>query len=138
PATVQAVLAARIDRLAPEDKHLLQLAAVIGTTIPYSLLRGVSDLGEDALGSGLSRLQQSELLYETQLFPDIELTFTHVLTHEVAYHSLLLDRRRRMHGGVLAVLETQHAAPLAEHVERLAHHALHGELWDKAFDYLRQ
>ncbi len=138
PATVQAVLAARIDRLAPEDKQLLQLAAVIGTTIPYSLLRGVSDLGEDALRSGLSRLQQSELLYETQLFPDIELTFTHVLTHEVAYHSLLLDRRRRLHARILEVIETQHAAHLGEHVERLAHHALHGELWDKAFDYLRQ
>jgi class 3 adenylate cyclase/tetratricopeptide (TPR) repeat protein len=138
PATVQAVLAARIDRLAHEDKQLLQLAAVIGTTIPYSLLRGVSDLGEDALRSGLSRLHQSELLYETQLFPDIELTFTHVLTHEVAYHSLLLDRRRRLHVRILEVIETQHAAHLAEHVERLAHHALHGELWDKAFDYLRQ
>jgi class 3 adenylate cyclase/tetratricopeptide (TPR) repeat protein len=138
PPTVQAVLAARIDRLAPEDKQLLQCAAVIGKTIPFPLLRSVSDLPEDALGRSLSHLRTAELLYEHQLFPDLELAFTHALTHEVAYGELLRDRRRALHVRILEAIETEHAGHLVDHVERLAHHALHGDVWDKAFHYLRQ
>ncbi|MBI2154928.1 MAG: AAA family ATPase, partial [Candidatus Rokubacteria bacterium] len=95
-ATAQAMLAARIDRLTPEDKRLLQAAAVIGTDVPFELLQAVADEPEDRLRRGLAQLQATEFLYETRLFPDLEYTFRHALTHEVAYGSLLADRRRAL------------------------------------------
>jgi tetratricopeptide (TPR) repeat protein len=91
---VQAVLAARIDRLPLEDKRLLQTAAVVGTDVPCSLLRAIADVSEETLHRGLACLQAAEFLYETRLFPEPEYTFKHVLTYEVAYGSLLLERRR--------------------------------------------
>jgi len=94
PATVQAVLAARIDRLPPEEKRLLQTAAVVGTEVPFALLRAIADLPEEALHRSLAHVQAAEFLYETRLFPEPEYTFKHALTHEVAYNSLLLERRR--------------------------------------------
>jgi predicted ATPase len=92
PATVQAVLAARIDRLPPEDKRLLQTAAVISTEVPLLLLQAIAEVPEEALHRSLARLQAAEFLYETRLFPEPEYTFKHALTHEVAYGSLLLER----------------------------------------------
>jgi len=89
PDTIQAVLAARIDRLPPEEKRLLQTAAVVGTDVPVSLLQAIADVPEAALHGGLGHLQAAEFLYETRLFPEREYTFKHALTHEVAYHSLL-------------------------------------------------
>src|SRR5262249_31001478 len=83
PATVQAVLAARIDRLPPEEKQLLQTAAVIGTEVPLPLLQAIAELPEAALHRGLAHLQAAEFLYETRLFPERDFTFTHALTHEV-------------------------------------------------------
>jgi hypothetical protein len=80
----------------------------------------------------------SEFLHETHLFPDLEYTFKHALTHEVAYDSLLQDRRRALHARIVEAIEALYADRLAEHVERLAHHALRGELWDEAPGYLRQ
>ena len=138
PATAQAILAARIDRLAPEDKRLLQAASVIGKDVPFSLLRAVADVPEDGLRRGLAHLQGAEFLYETSLFPDLEHTFKHALTHEVAYGSLLQDRRRALHAKIVDAIETLHGERLTEHSERLAHHAMRGELWDKAVAYLRQ
>jgi class 3 adenylate cyclase/tetratricopeptide (TPR) repeat protein len=138
PATVQTVLAARIDRLAPEDKRLLQAAAVIGKDVPYPLLFAIAELSDSQLRDGLTRLQAAEFLYETSLYPEPEYTFKHALTHEVAYGSLLQERRRALHARIVAGIETLYAERLPEHVERLAHHALHGELWDAAADYLRQ
>ncbi len=137
PATVQAVLAARIDRLAPEDKRLLQSAAVIGKDVPYALLQAIAELDEAALRRGLARLQAAEFLYETSLFPDAEYTFKHALTHEVAYGGLLQERRRVLHARVLAAMEGLQPSRLTEHVERLAHHAERSERWDKAVVYLR-
>jgi class 3 adenylate cyclase/tetratricopeptide (TPR) repeat protein len=138
PATVQAVLAARIDRLPSEEKRLLQTAAVIGTDVPLSLLQAIAELPEDALYRGLAHLQAAEFLYDTQLFPEHEYTFKHALTHEVAYSSLLLDRRRTLHARIVEALEAAAGDRVAEHVERLAHHALRGEVWDKALVYGRQ
>ncbi len=89
PASVQAILAARIDRLPPEDKRLLQSASVIGEDVPFTLLQAVVELPEDELRRGLSRLQAGEFLYETSLFPDLEYTFKHGLTYQVTYNSLL-------------------------------------------------
>ncbi|HYB42533.1 MAG TPA: hypothetical protein VEL75_12220, partial [Candidatus Methylomirabilis sp.] len=138
PATVQAILAARIDDLSMEHKRLLQCAAVIGKSFPLPLLRAVAGATEGDLQQGLAQLQSREFLYETNLFPDIEYTFKHALTQEVAYRSLLQERRRDLHARILASMEALYADRLGERVERLAHHAVHGAVWDKAVTYLRQ
>jgi class 3 adenylate cyclase/tetratricopeptide (TPR) repeat protein len=138
PATVQAVLAARLDRLPPEEKRLLQTAAVIGTDVPFALLQAIADVPEAVLRRCLAQLQAAEFLYETRLFPEPEYTFKHALTHEVAYGSLLLEGRRVMHARIVEALETLAGDRLAEQVERLAHHALRSEVWDKALRYCRQ
>ena len=138
PATVHAVLAARIDRLPPEEKRLLQTAAVIGTEVPFALLQAIGELSEEELRRGLGHLQAAEFLYETSLFPELEYTFKHALTHEVAYGSLLQERRRALHAGIVAVSERLYADRLPEQAERLAQHAFRGEVWDKAVAYCQQ
>ena len=138
PATVQAVLAARIDRLPIEAKRLLQAGAVIGKDVSLALLQEIADLSEEATRRNLGLLQAGEFLYEISLFPSVEYTFRHALTHEVAYSSLLQDRRRALHGRVVTAMEQLYADRLPEHFERLAHHAVRGEVWAKAVAYLRQ
>ena len=146
PATVQAVLAARIDRLPPEDKWLLQTAAVIGTEVPFALLQAIADLSEVDLHRVLVHLQAAEFLYETRLFPEREYTFKHALTHEVVYSSLLLERRRGLHARLVEALEARApergpegaAGRSADQGERLAYHAVRGEVWTKAVPYCRQ
>ena len=131
PATVQAVLAARIDRLPPEDKRLLQTAAVIGHEIPFALLHTLDERSEDALRRGLAHLQTAEFLYESRLFPEPEYTFTHALTHEVAYHSILQERRRGLHARLVEALEALAGDRMVAQVEPLAHHALRGRCGEK-------
>ncbi len=138
PATVQAVLAARIDRLAPDEKHLLQSAAVIGKDVPLPILEAIVDEPEEPLRRRLARLQAAEFLYETSLFPEPEYTFKHALTLEVAYESVLRERRRTLHTRVLDALERVYARRLSEKVELLAHHAVRGEAWSRAARYLYQ
>jgi class 3 adenylate cyclase/tetratricopeptide (TPR) repeat protein len=138
PATVQAVLAARIDRLPPEEKRLLQTAAVMGSEMPLPLLQVIAELPEETLRRGLAHLQAAEFLYETRLFPEVEYSFKHALTHEVAYGSLLQQRRRVLHARLVEALEALAPEPAIEQVERLAHHALRGEVWDKAVTFCQQ
>ena len=138
PVTVQALLAARIDRLPPEDKRLLQTAAVIGTEVPGPILQAIADTSEDALYCSLAQLQAAEFLYETSLFPERAYTFKHALTHEVAYNGLLQERRRVLHSRIVEALEAFAGDWIAEQVERLASHALRGEVWGKALAYCRQ
>jgi class 3 adenylate cyclase/tetratricopeptide (TPR) repeat protein len=138
PATVQAVLAARIDRLPPEEKGLLQTAAVIGHEVPLPLLQAIAEMPEEVLHRSLAHLQATEFLYETRLFPECAYTFKHALTHEVAYGGLLQERRRALHARIVAALEALAGDRVAEQVERLAHHALRGEVWAKALAYCRQ
>jgi tetratricopeptide (TPR) repeat protein len=138
PATVQAVLAARIDRLPPEEKRLLQSAAVVGKDTPFVLLQAIASESEHELRQRLARLQSAEFLYETSLFPEIEYTFKHALTHEVAYGSLLQEQRRALHACIMEAVEKLYADRLHEQAERLSYHALRGELWDKAVVYLHQ
>ena len=138
PATVQAMLAARIDRLAPEDKGLLQVASVIGKDVPFTLLQIVGEGPDETLRRGLTNLQAAEFLYEARLFPDLEYTFKHALTHGVAYGSLLQERRRPLHARIVDAMERLYADRLSEHIEQLALHALRGEVWAKAVGYLRQ
>ena len=138
PATIQAIVAARIDRLPPEEKSLLQLASVIGKDVPWTLLHAVADVSDEALHVGLAHLQAAEFLYETRLFPDLEYTFKHALTHEGTYRSMLHERRRALHGRIAAAIQRLHPDRLAEHVERLAHHAFRGEDWERAVQFGRQ
>ena len=138
PASVQAILAARIDRLTPEDKQLLQAASVVGKDVPVALLATLVEQPDDVLREALSRLQASEFIYESALFPELEYTFKHALTHEVAYGGMLLDRRRALHARMVEAIESRHVDRLAEHAERLAHHAIRGEVWDKAARYGQQ
>jgi class 3 adenylate cyclase/tetratricopeptide (TPR) repeat protein len=138
PPTVQAMLAARIDRLTLEDKRLLQMAAVVGKDVPFALLQAIAELPDDTLRGGLARLQAAEFLYETGLYPDLEYSFAHALTHEVAYGGLLQERRRELHARIVTAIESLHPERLGEEIERLAHHAARGHLRDKAVHYLRQ
>ncbi len=138
PGSVQAVLAARIDRLTPVAKHVLQSASVMGKDVPFPVLAEIADLPDEALRAGLALLQSGELLYEASFFPEIEYTFKHALTQEVAYGSLLHETRRALHARIVDAIERLYAGRLSEHVERLAHHALRGGLRERAVDYLRQ
>ena len=135
---MQAVLAARIDALPAADKHLLQEAAVIGHDVPFVLLHAICGLTEDELRGLLDNLQAAEFLYATQLFPDLQYTFKHALTHDVTYSGVLHERRRDIHARVVDAMEKLYADRLGEQVERLAYHAVRGALHEKAVHYLRQ
>ena len=138
PATVQAILASRIDRLRTEDKRLLQAAAVVGTHVPFAVLKAIVDVDEDALRQGLARLQNAEFVYEARLFPELEYAFKHALTHEVAYGSVLQERRQALHRAAVEAIEKIYADRLAEQVERLAYHAAKAPVSMKAVRYLRE
>jgi predicted ATPase len=138
PPTVKAMLAARIDRLPPEDKRLLQVASVVGKDVPFALVQAIAELPDEMLRRGLDHLQAAEFVYETGLFPDLEYSFKHALTHEVTYGGLLRARRRHLHARLVDAIETLHADRLGDQIESLAHHALRGRLGEKAVHYLRQ
>jgi predicted ATPase len=138
PATVHMVLAARLDRLPVEEKRLLQIAAVIGKEVPFSLLQALMELPVEALHQSLGHMQRAEFLYERNLFPERDYTFKHALTHEVAYESLQPEPRRALHAKIVEVIEAFDHDRLATQVEWLAYHALRGEVWDKAVAYGRQ
>jgi DNA-binding SARP family transcriptional activator/class 3 adenylate cyclase/predicted ATPase len=136
PSTIQAVIAARIDRLAPASKSVLQAAAVIGRDVPFMLLKHVAGMAEDALRDELATLQAAEFLFETRLLPDVEYSFKHALTREVAYATVLRERRRELHVEIVCTIETVAHGRIDEQIERLAHHAIKGNLWEKAVRYL--
>jgi predicted ATPase len=138
PPTVQVMLAARIDRLLPEDKRLLQTASVVGKDVPFALLQAIADLPDEALRRGLDHLRAAEFVYETGLYPNPEYSFTHALTQDVTYSGLLQERRHELHARIVEAIETLHGDRLGEHIERLAHHAGRAQLREKAVDYLRQ
>jgi class 3 adenylate cyclase/tetratricopeptide (TPR) repeat protein len=131
PASVQAVLAARIDRLAEREKRVLQIAAVIGKTFRETLLRrvveSVASIGETALDQALSALAAAEFLFEVALYPELEYSFKHPLTQEVAARSQLRERRTRVHAAVAQALE-EAGANLDERAAEIAQH------WDEAED----
>ena len=136
PATVQAVLAARIDRLPPEDKGLLEAASVLGKNVSCVLLQAIAEMSEEALHRSLDHLQTAEFLYETHLFPELEYTFKHALTCEVAYGSLLERRRRAYHATVGRTLEKLYAGRTDEVLEQLAYHFGRSVEHEKAVDYV--
>ncbi len=131
PATVQAVLAARIDRLPEREKRLLQVASVIGKDFPEPLLAAVAELAADELKAALTALRRAEFIHEQAIYPVVEYSFKHPLTQEVALGSLLKERRRRVHAAVARAIERQDAAHLDERAALLAHH--YEEAGEKAF-----
>ncbi|HLB78719.1 MAG TPA: adenylate/guanylate cyclase domain-containing protein, partial [Candidatus Dormibacteraeota bacterium] len=138
PATVQAVLTARIDRLPAAEKALLQTLAVVGKTFAWSLLARVVAQPEEELLGRLAHLRAAEFLYEQPAFPESAYTFKHALTQEVAYTSLLLERRQALHERTAQAIEALSADRLAEHYETLAHHYSRSGNTLKAVDYLQR
>src|SRR5882672_2918493 len=119
PTTVQGVLTARIDRLPPEEKALLQTLAVIGKEFSWSLLKQVVNQPEDQIQPLLSRLQTAEFIYEQPAFPDIEYIFKHALTQEVAYNSLLHERRKDLHESAARAIEEVYRYKIDDHYSDL-------------------
>jgi predicted ATPase len=138
PATVQGILAARIDRLAPEEKALLQQLAVIGREFPLSLLRQVITQPEEELYRLLSSLQRKEFLYEQPAFPEVEYFFKHALTQEVAYNSVLIERRKVLHEHIGQAIEQRYHDRLEEHYSELAHHYSRSGRIEKATEFLQK
>ena len=135
PATVQAVLAARVDRLPLETKQLLQSASVIGKDFSFALLQAVVDLSDEELRRELGRLQTAQFLYETSFFPELKYTFKHALTHEVAYQSLLRATRQPCHERIALALEGQFRDIVETQPQLLAHHYAEAGLGARAIPY---
>jgi class 3 adenylate cyclase/predicted ATPase len=134
--TVQGVLAARIDRLSREEKDLLQQLAVIGREFPLSLVRQVLSQPDEELYRLLAALQTKEFLYEQPAFPEVEYHFKHALTQEVAYGTVLQERRKELHECTAQAIETLYSANLDEHYSELAHHYTRSGNTEKAVEYL--
>lgn len=135
PNTIHEVILARIDRLQPAAKEAMQLASVIGREFTARLLNRISDL-EDALSDTLEELKSLELIYESGYLPELSYMFKHALTHDVAYSTLLHERRRHLHRTVASAIELLFEDRLSEHYEALAHHYEAAEEWERALDYL--
>jgi transcriptional regulator with AAA-type ATPase domain/tetratricopeptide (TPR) repeat protein len=138
PDTIQEVLLGRIDRLAVEDRQLLEVAAVVGKDVPHAVVQDVTGTADDALRLAFERLKRADFLYETSPGPETAYTFKHALTHEVAYGRLPGEPRRVLHERIIGAIERLYPARLTDHVERLAHHALRAAAWDKSVVYMRQ
>jgi class 3 adenylate cyclase/tetratricopeptide (TPR) repeat protein len=136
PPTVQAILASRIDRLPPDEKELLQTLAVVGREFPLSLVREVTKQSDDDLNRMLNDLQLGEFIYEQPAVGDIEYIFKHALTQEVAYNSVLSERRKALHERTALAIETQYADKLDDYLDGLAHHYSRSTNIDKAVKYL--
>lgn len=138
PVAVEAMIAARIDRLSPENKRLLQCASVIGKDVPYGILQQLTDVRESELQQGLSDLQAAEFVYETQLHPELEYTFKHPLTREVAYGGLLTEQRRALHIRAANAFEKLYAGHLDQHASSLAVHCREANALERAIPYTIQ
>jgi predicted ATPase/class 3 adenylate cyclase len=136
PPTVQGILAARIDRQPAEHKQLLQTLAVIGRESSLGLLRQVASHADNQLEQILADLQAGEFIYEQPGASDVEYVFKHALTQEVAYNSLLIERRKQFHERAGQALESMFANQLDDHLSQLAHHYSHSDNTDKAIEYL--
>ena len=136
PTTVQGILAARIDRLVPDEKALLQQLAVIGREFPLRLAKQVVTQSEDNLYHLLASLQHKEFLYEQPAFPEVEYLFKHALTQEVAYGSVLHERRKALHEQTAKAVEALYHERLDDHYSDLAYHYSRSENAQKAVEYL--
>jgi class 3 adenylate cyclase/tetratricopeptide (TPR) repeat protein len=136
PETIQGIIAARIDRLQEDLKHTMQVASVIGKDFAYRVLQTITGMQQE-LKTWLLNLQELEFIYEKSLFPELEYMFKHALTQEVAYNSLLLQRRRAIHESIGKAIEELYPERLGEFYEVLAYHYSAAESWEKAYQYLK-
>lgn len=135
PNTIQGVLMARVDRLDEEVKRVLQMAAVVGRSFFYRVLKSVAD-AEKSLDQHLTELQSMELISEKQITPELEYIFKHALAQETTYESILLQKRRELHLRVGQAVERLFADRLEEFYGLLAYHYAKAEEWEKAQLYL--
>jgi tetratricopeptide (TPR) repeat protein len=135
PDTIQDVIMARIDRLKEEPKRTLQLASVIGRDFTRRLLDRLAE-NRARTEEILQELKAVEFIYEKSLFPELTYMFRHTLTHEVAYSSLLVQRRKELHRRIGLAIEELYLSRLPEQYEALAHHLTKGEDWRNALEYL--
>jgi class 3 adenylate cyclase/tetratricopeptide (TPR) repeat protein len=135
PDTIQDIIMARLDRLGDDGKRTVQFAAVIGRQFVRRLLERIADL-KDRLGALLEQLTAVEIIYEQPLLAEPAYVFKHAVIQDVAYNSLLVQRRKELHRAVGVAIEELYADRLAEHAEELAHHFVQAEAWPKAFEYL--
>ena len=138
PSTVKGIIASRIDKLGAAEKDLLQTLAVVGKEFPLSLVRHVSGRSERELRPLLSNLQLGEFVYEQPAAPEPDYTFKHALTQEVAYDSILAERRKAIHERAAAGIETIFAAQIEDHLDELANHYLHAGNTAKAVEFLER
>src|SRR5438094_743428 len=138
PDTVQDVLLTRIDRLPGPERGLLRSAAVIGKDFPLSVLQAIAGVAPEAVRRGLAHLESLEFVHESGGSAEPEYTFKHALTHEVAYGGVAEDERSALHARILHELERLYGERIGEHLDRAAHHAVRGAVWDKAYAYLRR
>nr|WP_057924211.1 adenylate/guanylate cyclase domain-containing protein [Burkholderia ambifaria] len=141
PTTVQGVLAARIDRLPIEEKELLQALAVIGHEFPFSLIRricGNETARDDELRRLLAHLEAAEFIYERPAFPEVNYSFKHALTQEVAGRSLLTERRTTLHERTAQAIEVLFPTRIADYCSELAHHYSQSGNIPKAVEYLHR
>lgn len=134
PDTIQEIILSRIDRLEHQTREAIQLASVIGREFTFRLLDRIFDM-EEKLDERLEELKVLELIYQKGYFPELSYMFKHALTQDVAYSTLLLERRKVLHGIIGSAIEHLYAERLAEHYEMLAYHYFEGENWEKAFEY---
>ncbi|MGB0057023.1 MAG: adenylate/guanylate cyclase domain-containing protein, partial [Methyloceanibacter sp.] len=137
PPTVQTILAARIDRLRNDEKNLLQTLAVLGREFVLNLARSVAGRSEDEFERLIANLQLGEFVYEQPSITDVEYIFKHALTQEVAYNSILLERRKQLHEDAGRAIESLYPSSLDDHVADLAHHFSRSANQAKAVEYLR-
>jgi class 3 adenylate cyclase/tetratricopeptide (TPR) repeat protein len=136
PPTVQGILASRIDALPASEKSLLQTLAVIGKDLPLNLVRHMTAIPDDRLEPMLKSLRAGEFIYEQPALEKTEYTFKHVLTQEVAYNSVLVERRRVMHERIGQAIEALFKDRIDDHLAELAHHYSRTANTRKAVEYL--
>jgi class 3 adenylate cyclase/tetratricopeptide (TPR) repeat protein len=137
PDTIQGIIAARMDRLEESLKRIMQVAAVIGREFAFRILETITEMKEE-LKSGLVNLQGLEFIYEKSLFPDLEYIFRHALVQEVAYNSLLLNRRKEIHEKIGKAIENLYPQRLDEFCEMLAYHYSKSGNLERSYAYLKQ
>lgn len=136
PETIHSVLATRIDLLDGMPKSLLQTSAVIGKDVPVALLSRMVGVLAGELALHLDALESADFLYKVSSDVNPEYSFKHELTRDVAYGTILMGLRRTLHARAVEIIESSFSNRLDEHIDRLADHAFHAELWDKAVPYL--
>ena len=136
PSSLEAVIAARLDRLSPQTRRLLHAAAVIGKDLPLELLRRVAEPTGDAFDTALKSAEAAEIIYPTRPGTSGEYTFKRWVTQDVAYRNLLKSQRKELHAKVVAAIEDLYEGRFDDQIDRLADHAFRGELWERAVQYL--